>query len=211
MVSGGTVADVGTDHAYLPLYLVASGKCVSAVASDIAEGPLARAAETIRGYEDRIRLVRSDGLKAIDETEVDCIVVAGMGGDLIRHIIESSGWSFEGKTLILQPMTKQHELRRWLWEAGFDVTEERLSEDAGTLYRAFKAVRGHSSEPEPWELRAGKPLFERNDPLLARWLDKCISTLTRARDGMLEGGLTPDEEMLEALDGLIRKREELKR
>ena len=160
MVCGDRIVDVGTDHAYLPLYLVASGKCVSAVASDIAEGPLARAAETIRGYEDRIRLVRCDGLEAIDESEADCIVAAGMGGDLIRHVIESSGWSFEGKTLILQPMTRHQELRRWLWEAGFVVPEERLSEDAGTLYRALKAVRGRSDEPEPWELWAGKPLFE---------------------------------------------------
>lgn len=211
MVSGGTVADVGTDHAYLPLYLVASGKCASAVASDIADGPLARAAGTIRGYEDRIRLVRSDGLKAIDESDADCIVIAGMGGDLIRRIIESSGWSFEGKTLVLQPMTRHQELRRWLWDAGFAVPEERLSEDAGTLYRALKAVRAPSVEPEPWELWAGMPLFERNDPLLVRWLDKCVSTLTRARDGMLEGGLTPGPELLETLEGLIRKREELSR
>ena len=209
MICADSIIDVGTDHAYLPLYLVSSGKCSRAVAADIAEGPLSRAAETAAGYEDRIRLVLTDGLTGIDEDESDCVVIAGMGGDMIEHIISGSGWSFEGKTLILQPMTKNPELLKWLWNAGFAVVDERLSEDAGTLYRSIKAVRGPSVKPEPWEIWAGKPLFERSDPLLSRWLDKCIASIRRAVDGMHAGGLVPERDLTEALDGLISKREEL--
>ncbi len=209
MVSGGRLVDVGTDHAYLPLYLVSSGKCPFAVASDIAEGPLARAAETVAGYGDRIRLVLADGLKGVAEDETDCVVIAGMGGDMIEHILESSGWSFEGKTLVLQPMSKIPELRRWLWETGFSVTDERLAEDAGTLYRAFKAVRGTCPEPEAWELWAGRPLFDREDPLLGLWIDKCIASLKRACDGMAAGGYVPAPVLEDALEGLMKKREEL--
>ncbi len=209
MVCGERVVDVGTDHAYLPLYLVSSGKCSHAVASDIAEGPLSKAAETVKGYEDRIRLVLADGMSGVSEDEADCIVIAGMGGDMIAHIIGDSGWSFEGKTLVLQPMTKLPELRKWLWEAGFSVLDESLSEDSGTLYRTMKAVRARSVKPEAWELWAGKPLFERNDPLLGRWLDKCIASLRRACDGMIAGGLVPDSEIIDALTELSKRKEEL--
>lgn len=211
MVCGDRIIDVGTDHAYLPLYLVSSGKCSYAVASDIAAGPLSNAAETIRGFEDRIRLVLSDGLSGVSEDDADCVVIAGMGGDMIERIIGVSGWSFDGKTLILQPMTKLPQLRKWLWEAGFDVLDERLSEDSGILYRTMKAVKAPSVKPEAWELWAGKPLFERCDPLLGRWLDKCISSLRRACDGMISGGLPPDPELREALEGLIKRKEELSR
>ena len=209
MVCGERIADVGTDHAYLPLWLVSTGKCSHAYASDIADGPLAKAAESIKGYEDKISLVKADGLKGIPEEGVDCIVIAGMGGDMIERIISDSGWEFVGKTLILQPMTKLTELRKWLWDAGFSVLDERLSEDAGKLYRAFKAVKAPSAKPEPWELWAGRSLFEHSDPLLGLWLDRCIASLRRACDGLLSGGLIPDAELSEALESLIKKREEL--
>lgn len=209
MVCGESIVDVGTDHAYLPLYLVSSGKCSRAFASDIAEGPLSNAAETIRGYEDSISLVLADGLSGVPEEEVDCVVIAGMGGDMIEHVISGSQWRFEGKTLVLQPMTKLPELCKWLWEAGFSIIDERLSEDAGTLYRAMKAVRAPCEKPEPWELWAGKPLFRRGDPLLARWLDKCIASLRRACGGMKAGGIEPGAELTAALEGLKMKKEEL--
>ena len=209
MVSGDSVADIGTDHAYLPLWLVSTGKSSHVFASDIADGPLAKAAETIKGYEDRISLIKADGLKGVAAESIDCIVIAGMGGDMIERILSESGWSFDRMTLILQPMTKLPELRKWLWEAGFSVIDERLSEDAGKLYRAFKVVKSPSAKPEPWELWAGRILFDRSDPLLGLWLDKCIASLQRACDGLITGGLAPDAELSAALESLIKKREEL--
>ncbi len=209
MVGGTHVADIGTDHAYLPLYLIQNGICEHVTASDIARGPLARAAETVKGYEDRIDLAVGDGLEAVPEQETDCIVIAGMGGDTIEHIIGTSGWSFREKTLILQPMSKLPELRRWLWEHGFDVVDERLSGDVGTLYRAFKALRRESACPEPWELYAGRILFDMKDPLLVQWLNECIEKLERAVSGMKSADITPPSQFIEALDGLKERRSEI--
>ena len=209
MIEGAVVSDIGTDHAYLPLYLIRNGLCSRVYASDIASGPISRAAQSIRGFEDRIFLSVGDGLNAVPEQETDCIVIAGMGGDTIEHIIEACGWSFDGKVLILQAMSKIPELRKWLWERGFDVTDERLSEDSGMLYRAMKAVKRPGPSPETWELLAGKCLFDRRDPLLNRWIDNCIEKLERAVAGMKSGEIEPPRHYIDALKELKERRSEL--
>ena len=122
------VADIGTDHAYLPVYLVKSGKTDFAIAADIRIGPLENAAGNIseNGLDDRIKTVLSDGLENISPDEADDIVIAGMGGELIARIIENAPWlKCSEKHLILQPMTRAEELRAYLCGNGFRIICEK--------------------------------------------------------------------------------------
>ncbi len=122
------IADIGTDHAYLPVYLIKSGRADHAVAADVRVGPLENAKKNIseNGLSDRIKTVLSDGLEKISSDEADDIVIAGMGGELIVKIIEAAPWlKNSSKHLILQPMTRAEELREYLCREGFRIITEK--------------------------------------------------------------------------------------
>ena len=123
---GAKVCDVGTDHGLLPAYLFLLGNTSSVFATDIADRPLARAAECIKRYgADGVRLILCDGLDGVGKDDVDTVIIAGMGGEVISGIIERCAFSKSGSvTFILQPMTGADELRRYLAEKGFDVVRE---------------------------------------------------------------------------------------
>ena len=104
---GSVLADVGTDHALLPAWLLLEGRIPSAIASDLREGPLARAKETVEqhGVADRVSLRLCDGLSGIQAGEADVVAIAGMGGETIAAILEQAPWTKENTLLLLQPMT----------------------------------------------------------------------------------------------------------
>ncbi len=134
---GRRVADIGTDHAYLPVYLVQSGVTDFAVAADLRKGPLENAKKAVEeaGLEDKITLRLSDGLQNFQPDEVDEIVIAGMGGILIAQIIEAAPWLQKGdKHLVLQPMSHPEVLRKFLVTNGYNIICETVCEDAGKLY-----------------------------------------------------------------------------
>lgn len=142
MVSGnGIVCDVGTDHAYLPAYLIENNICDYAIASDINEGPLKFAQQTIIKYhiEDKIRLLKSDGLKNILSENVSDVVIAGMGGETIAEIISGTQWLKSGVNLVLQPMTRAGYLRKWLYNNGFEIAEEKAVIQDRFIYTAIRA------------------------------------------------------------------------
>lgn len=124
---GGTVCDVGTDHAYLAAFLVSSGKCPTAIAADINEGPLEAARQTLDkfGLSDKVRVIQSDGLDGIPPEGVTDIVIAGMGAELICEILSRAEWIKKGARLILQPMTRTTTLRKWLYSNGFRISREK--------------------------------------------------------------------------------------
>lgn len=129
--------DVGTDHAYLPAYLTAFAGAENIIACDIGEKPLRNARNTLNvyGLEDKIELRLSDGLKNVRPEEARQIIVCGMGGTLIRDILLAAEWvKRPGMRLILQPMTHSEDVRRYLCENGFSVTEECCVEDGGRVY-----------------------------------------------------------------------------
>lgn len=141
--SGAVVADVGTDHAYLPIWLVKKGICPNAIAMDIRQGPLDRARENIRRYqvENKISLRLSDGLERLCPGEAAVIVIAGMGGELIGRILARAPWLKEKPArLVLQPMSAAAELRVWLSEEGFAIEKETAVLDAGRIYTVMEAV-----------------------------------------------------------------------
>ncbi len=145
---GACLADIGTDHAYLPVHLMQTGRIERAIAADIGEGPAASARANVAdaGLQDAIGVRVCDGLCGIAPDEVSDIVIAGMGGETIIHILSEAPWVCDTRLrLILQPMTKTVELRRWLYEHGFAMDEEHLVRDGRHLYNVM-AVR-FSGEP----------------------------------------------------------------
>lgn len=142
MVSGnGIVCDVGTDHAYLPAYLIENNKCNNVIASDINEGPLKFAQQTLLKYhfEDKIRLLKSDGLESIPSENVSDVVIAGMGGETISEIISGAEWLKNGVNLVLQPMTRAGHLRKWLYKNGYEISEEKAVVQDRFVYTVIRA------------------------------------------------------------------------
>ena len=141
MVRKGVVAaDIGTDHAYLPSYLVLSGICPRALACDLRKGPLENAAETLerRNIADKITLRLSDGLDELSPGEADDIIMAGMGGILIAKLLERTEWvKNKNIRLILQPMSHAEEVRLFLCNNGFDIIEERTCRDDGAYIQSY--------------------------------------------------------------------------
>ena len=136
------LADVGTDHAYIPLYLVREGKIAEAIASDINEGPLKNAEKNISlyGLSQNIRTVLSNGLQSLPENCADDIIIAGMGGILISEILENCIWiKKENIRIIAQPMTHAEKVREFFINNGFKIKEEKTAEDLKHKYCVIAA------------------------------------------------------------------------
>lgn len=159
---GARLIDVGTDHAYLPIWLAKSGKISHAVACDLREGPLAHASENVRKYrvEKWVETRLSDGLLKILPDEADDIVIAGLGGEVIAEIIERAEWLRNPqKRLILQAMTSAEDLRRYLNRRRFAVLEEKAVESDGRVYSVM--LVHYSGKPQ--EMRSWFPYIGRLD------------------------------------------------
>lgn len=140
--AGAVAADIGSDHAYLPIYLVKHGICPRAVASDINEGPVKRAKinVAVSGLSDKIDLLLADGLDKASALSPDDIIIAGMGGELIRDIIDASEYVRDPRIrLILQPMTMPEVLRAYLAENGFNIIDEKVCTAADKCYQIICA------------------------------------------------------------------------
>lgn len=139
---GSRLADIGTDHAYLPIALCLEGQIPSALACDINPLPLRTAADNIARYGlgDRIATRLSDGLDAVQPDEADDVVIAGMGGELMVSILSRAPWIKNGdKRLILQPMTHHEDLIGWLYDNGFIIEEQQAVSDDGKYYTVLCA------------------------------------------------------------------------
>lgn len=139
---GSRLADIGTDHALLPVALVRSGVCPYAVASDIRTDPAERARRAVEEAQlaDRIEVRLGPGLSVLQPEEADDLVIAGMGGETIVSILGEAPWIRSSHfRLILQPMSRPEVLRRWLHRAGFLLEAEPAVEDGGHLYSILRA------------------------------------------------------------------------
>ena len=126
---GARLIDVGTDHGYLPAWLIQNGRIEEALASDLRPGPLSRAEDTARrcGVEGKMRLRLCPGLSAIRPEEGDTIAIAGMGGENIAMILSAAPWTADGQhTLLLQPQSRSEVLRRFLQDRGYRILREQL-------------------------------------------------------------------------------------
>ena len=161
---GAVLADVGTDHAYLPLYLIERGLISRAVAADIGEGPIARARAHVAaaGYADRVETVQTDGLHGLSARGITDIAICGMGGELIARILADAPFVRDpALRLVLQPMTRAAVLRQYLAENGFAIIAERPCRAAGRVYSCLCAVYdGVFRKLSPAEAEVGNPTCE---------------------------------------------------
>lgn len=187
---GSRVADVGTDHAYLPVWLVEEGVCPKAIASDIGEGPLAAARRTVEaaGLAHCIDLRLGDGLAPVAAGEVEDIAIAGMGGETIAAILEAAPWVKDPcLRLVLQPMSRAEDLRRWLLTNGFTVETERLVRDGRHLYPVMAArYTGDAPPMDDYRYYAGFFTPEEGKP----YREMMAAHLARRADGLARAGET---------------------
>lgn len=147
--NGKRIIDVGTDHAYLPIWLIMNEKIKCALASDINPLPLKKAESNIQKYniKDHVQLLLSDGLCAVPPDKIDEIVIAGMGGELISRIIAKAPWvAVKRKKLILQPMSSECDLRVYLYNNKFRIQNEKAVFSSGKVYTVITAVYTGISE-----------------------------------------------------------------
>ncbi len=174
--AGAVVADVGTDHAYLPIYLCATGCAARAVASDVNEGPIARARENICawGLSDRIDTLLCDGLCGIEPYAPTDILILGMGGELIVRILSEAPFLKDGsRRLILQPMTHPEAVRAYLGSEGYTIVDERLIKEEKIYQIICAEYTGAREEYSALEALVGKKNLAGRTAvtceLVARW------------------------------------------
>ena len=195
--SGKRFADIGTDHAYLPIYLIQSGRSPEGLATDVRDGPVASAVRNISasGLEDKITVAKRDGLDLIVGFAPDDIYILGMGGELIRDIISASDYvKRHGVRLILQPMTRQEILRTYLYKSGFQAVDETLVRSQGRIYQ-LTAVEytGVCEELSDVEALLGKINIERGGDLLREYAARLARQRRRAADGASKAGNGADD------------------
>lgn len=148
---GRRVADIGTDHALLPVYLVQQGRCPSAIASDIGEGPADAARHTVEaaGLSHKIAVRVGDGLTTVHPDETDDIVIAGMGGETVVSILQNAPWVADSRYhLLLQPMSRPEQLRHYLYQNGFSIIAEPVVAEHGHIYSVMEvAFTGERRNP----------------------------------------------------------------
>lgn len=199
---GARVADVGTDHAYLPVWLTLHGRVASAIASDLREGPLARARETGRTYgAERVDFRLCDGLSGIRPDEADTVVIAGMGGENIAAILAAAPWTADGAhTLLLQPQSRAEDLRRFLSEHGFRIVRESLVRDRGILYPCMEAAAGREALTLG-QIYGGAKLL--HDPLGDQYIITKILRLQSAVAGVNRAGGPENQEKADGLRDIL--------
>ena len=170
------VADIGTDHAYIPIYLVEQGVCKKAIAMDVNPGPLERAREHIlaSGLSEQIVTRLSDGLAKLSENEADTYVIAGMGGPLMVSILaRRMDLLQKGKTLVLQPQSEIGEVREFLIHNHYKIIREEMFYDMEKTYVAMKAIKSKESITyTKTQYIFGKLLLENLNPVLFEYLQK---------------------------------------
>jgi len=215
---GESIADIGTDHGYLPIALWESGKSPHVILSDINAGPLEKARANINKYspEKEFDIRIGSGIQTLKPAEVDVIVIAGMGGLLISEILgDDLKKSKSYRKLILQPRNGQEKLRLWLIDNGFTIEDEVLVKEGKYFCEIILAASGHLSkkiEPDAIDLEISPILFAKKDPQLVEFIENKIRIEKKVYEAIQTGAtkdkagkLKKSEERIELLKEL-RKR-----
>ena len=193
VTEGNVLADVGTDHGYIPIYLVQGKKIHRAIAMDINEGPLQRAKEHIAlyGLKDYIEARLSDGVEKLKPGEADSILIAGMGGGLVMHILEEGKEVCrQAKELILQPQSELERVRNYLWSNGYVILEENMVLEDEKFYPMMRVVYQNQTDIEsaknPLFCRYGKCLLQEKHTVLKEYLEREKKLYTGILSGLTQ-------------------------
>lgn len=206
---GVVVADIGTDHAYVPVYLVNKGICKNAIACDIVEGPLSRAKQTAKEFhaEDRVKFVLADGMSGIKKHDADDIVIAGMGGELISKIMNECSFAKDSsKHFILQPMTAHEDLRKYLCDNGYIIKKENIvtERNENKVYTVMSVYyKDLQYKYEDYYYYVGEVLQSKSEQS-ALYINKVIKSLKKHKDGILKSN-EKNENEIKRLSDLINK------
>lgn len=196
---GGRLADVGTDHGYLGIFLLRQGLADHILAADLRPQPLERAKANFQafGLEDRVDFYLSDGLAALPHT-LDTVVCAGMGADTIVSILSAAPWLREaGVRLVLQPQSGGSDLRQYLAAAGWSIKRELLCRDGRFYYTVLRAVPGVPYSLTPGEAFLSPALRAEGGTLLGPYCDRCIRILRDALAGLRSANRAVDPAQIE--------------
>ncbi len=207
-----TVADIGTDHAYIPICCALNSVCKKALAMDVNEGPLKAAQKNIIKYNVAhiVSTRLSNGLENLHSDEADVIVIAGMGGPLIADILKNGkNVITDNTTLILQPMIAQSELREYLYGAGFIITDEYVCREENKFYNIFKVKKGNYT-PSKMDLLIGKNLKQNSPEAFDEYIEYKIRVIQKILDGLKKSSSDKCAEIELVENELKIYREELK-
>ncbi len=179
--TGMVVADIGTDHAFLPIYLVQKGISPRVYACDVREGPLAIAARNIAsyGFDDRIETILSDGFEKVPE-DAETAVIAGMGFFTAKKIIEDAGERIQKlKEIIVEVNRDVRQLRRWISDKGYTVSQEKYIHDKGHDYIAIAFCTENSGPLSEEEILTGTALLQKEDPAYQNYCHREIDKIKK--------------------------------
>lgn len=203
------VADIGTDHAYLPVYLVRAGICPRAVASDLNSGPIESARQTVCSYglEEKIDIRQGDGLEILKPGEVDVVILAGMGGKLIARILEKGPEVLKSVSrLVLQPNNNAGVLRSWLVENNWGIVDEQLIQENRKLYPLIVSVRGRGSFPKDhFSFEIGPCLLQKGGLPLKKLLEQKNKEYLHILEGLSRSSDPKAAEKEKKIRELIKK------
>lgn len=184
VTDGNRLADIGTDHGYIPIYLCQTGKIPSALAMDIGKGPLQQAQTHIaeHGLSEQIKTRLSDGMAALQFGEADTILITGMGGGLVMKILSEGAEKLTGKEeLILQPQSEIALVREFLRVRNFQILNEDMILEDGKYYPMMKVSQQKAAEqtkilPQEVADAFGPVLLQKRHPVLKEWLERELRT-----------------------------------
>ncbi len=192
---GSKIADIGTDHGYLPAHLTRSGKCPCGIAADLRKGPLENAGETLRIYdvEDKVMLRLSDGLDSVMPDECDDIVFAGMGGTLITELLGRTDWVKDSsKRIIVQPMTHSEDIRRFFVNNGFKIICEDACYDDRNYIAICAEYTGEIIQKDELYYQIGNHPIKDNEASL-NYAKKQISRLKKRAEALEKANIQSEE------------------
>lgn len=209
-VTGKKVADIGTDHAYIPIRLIQDSVCERVIASDIRQGPVNAAKRHIEKYglSDKIEVRLGGGLEVIEKGEAEQIIIAGMGGEMIIKILTESEEKAKASKLILQPMNSQYDLRRFLHKNGYKINEEDLATEGNKVYNIIIAERGEEA-PFSDDFEYHIPTYLLSNPLITYLLDKKIREFKKIISGN-EKAILKDKRLIDYYKKILEKTENLR-
>lgn len=183
-----SLVDVGTDHAYIPIYLVKNNTVRSAVASDINKGPVEKAKKNVKSYNlsNKISCRLGGGLTTVKPKEVEAAIIAGMGGNLIRDIIEDSLEVFKQLNYaVLQPVQNPEVLREYIYKSGFTILDETIVKDDEKYYEVIKVKYDNNKQNiEPIFYEISKTLLMKKDPIFKEYIEFKLQKYTRVYENI---------------------------